>query len=205
MNRPFLLAMVAAVLTTGLLMTVPSGNDPNESALRNAPWADQEQARLEKALLHAEPGSDRAFKMQLKLDRLEAWRQDQPQPGFPDEFAKVLHDMRVPSDRTFPEYQPGYRFRELDKARQNVRFADKTLSWIQRGPGNVAGRARVIVVDPIDPEGRHLVHRQCRRRHLENHQRRRHLAGTHRRAAHPGHPVPGHGPFQQLRDVRRYR
>ncbi len=56
--------------------------------------------------------------------------------------------MRIPSDRTIPEYQPGYRFRELDKARQTVRHADKTLTWNQRGPGNVAGRARVIVVDP---------------------------------------------------------
>ena len=153
MNRPFLLAVVAAVLTTGLLMTVPSELDSTQSRIKNAPWADQEQARLEKALLHAEPGSDRAFKAQLKLDRLEAWRKDQPQPGFPDEFAQVLHNMRVPSDREFPEYQPGFRFRELDKARQTARYVDKTLVWNQRGPGNVAGRARVFVVDPIDPTG----------------------------------------------------
>jgi len=153
MNRPVLLTVIAAVLTTGLLVTLPSGTDPSQSERKNAPWADQEQARLEKALLHAEPGSDRAFKMQLKLDRLEAWRQDQPQPGFPDQFAQVLHDMRVPSDRTFPEYQPGFRFRELDKARQTARYPDKTMIWNPRGPGNVAGRARVFVVDPIDPTG----------------------------------------------------
>jgi len=139
MNRLVLLTVLAAVLTTGLLVTVPSGTDPSNFERKNAQWADQEQARLEKALLHAEPGSDRAVKAQLKLDRLEAWRLDQPQPGFPDQFAQVLYDMRVPSDRTFPEYQPGYRFRELDKARQNVRYADKTLVWNQRGPGNVAG------------------------------------------------------------------
>ena len=70
MNRPFLLTVAAAAIAIGLLMSVPSENDVN-----SAPWADQSQARLEKALLHAEPGSARAFKVQLKLDRLEAWRQ----------------------------------------------------------------------------------------------------------------------------------
>jgi len=148
MNRPLLLAVVAAALTTGLLLTVSS---PNER--QDAPWANQQQAQLEKALLHAEPGSSRALKLQLKLDRLDAWRNDQPQPGFPDQFAKVLYDMKVPSDRAFPDYVPGYRFRELAKAKQSVRYADKSLIWNQRGPGNVAGRARVIIVDPIDPTG----------------------------------------------------
>jgi len=148
MNRPFMLTVVAAAIATGLLMSVPSEND-----LKSAPWADQKQVQLEKALLHAEHGSDRAFKLQLKLDRLEAWRQDQPQPGFPDEFAQMLHDMRVPSDRTVPEYEPGYRFREIAKAPRSISYADKALVWNQRGPGNVAGRARGIVVDPIDPTG----------------------------------------------------
>ncbi|MEN8008184.1 MAG: FlgD immunoglobulin-like domain containing protein [Candidatus Krumholzibacteriota bacterium] len=148
MNRPLLLTVVAAAIATGLLISVPSENDTN-----SAPWADQQQAKLENALLHAEPGSDRAFKLQLKLDRLEAWRQDRPQPGFPDEFAQVLHDMRVPSDRTVPGYEPGYRFRELAKAPRSTRNLDKSLVWNQRGPGNVAGRARGIIVDPIDPFG----------------------------------------------------
>ena len=153
MNRPILLTVVAAVLTTGLLLTVPSQIDRTDSGWKTAPWADQEQARLEKALLHAEPGSDRSFKLQLKLDRIEAWRQDQPQPGFPDEFAQMLYDMRVPSDRTVPEYEPGYRFREIDKAPRTTLYTDKSLVWNQRGPGNVAGRARGIIMDPIDPTG----------------------------------------------------
>jgi photosystem II stability/assembly factor-like uncharacterized protein len=153
MNRPFLLTVVVAALTTGLLMTVSPSSDQNRTLRENAAWANQEEARLEKALLHAAPGSDRAFKMQLKLDRLEAWRQDQPQPGFPDEFAKVLYEMRVPADRTVPEYEPGYRFREMAKSPVPSRYTDKSLAWDQRGPRNVSGRARGIVVDPIDPTG----------------------------------------------------
>ena len=153
MNRTILLTVAAAVLTTGLLLTVTSQTDQTESAWKTAPWADQEQVRLEKALIHAAPGSDRSFKLQLKLDRLEAWRLDQPQPGFPDEFARMLYELRVPSDRTVPEYEPGYRFREIDKAPRTARSLDKALIWNQRGPGNVAGRARGIIVDPIDPTG----------------------------------------------------
>jgi photosystem II stability/assembly factor-like uncharacterized protein len=153
MNRPFLLTVVAAALTMGLLVSLPSVIEKTDLDDGNSNWAERETARLENALRHATPGSDRAFKLQMKLDRITAWENDQPQAGFPDEFAQVLHDMRVPSDRTAPEYQPGYRFRELDKARSNVRYADKSLTWVSRGPGNVAGRARVIVVDPIDPDG----------------------------------------------------
>jgi hypothetical protein len=153
MNRPILLTVLAAVLVTGLLMTVPSQIDRTDSGGKSSLWADQEQVKIEKALLHAAPGSDRSFKLQLKLDRLEAWRQDQPQPGFPDEFAQVLYDMRVPSDRTVPEYEPGYRFREIAKAPRASQYTDKALVWESRGPGNVAGRARVIVVDPIDTTG----------------------------------------------------
>ena len=59
----------------------------------------------------------------------------------------------MPSDRTVPEYEPGFRFREIAKAPRTTRYADKSLVWNQRGPGNVAGRARGIIVDPIDPTG----------------------------------------------------
>ena len=117
-----------------------------------ADWSVSEQSRLEKALLHAEPGSALAFKLQTKLDRLEQWREGLPQSGFPDEFNRVLYEMKVPSDRTVPDYEPGYRFREFDKA-PRMQMTDKSLIWHSRGPGNVAGRARGIVVDPDDPTG----------------------------------------------------
>ena len=76
-------------------------------------------------------------------DRLgPAWREDRPQAGFPDEFAQVLHDMRVPSDRETHEYEPGYRFRQLEQTPKSPAIRDKALNWQKRGPGNVAGRAR---------------------------------------------------------------
>lgn len=112
-----------------------------------------ERAALERQLLHAAPGSDRAFKLQMKIDRLDAYEEGRPQPGFPDEFARILYEMKIPSDRTEPEYKAGYLTRELKKTPRRP-VSDKTLlSWTARGPGNVAGRARGIIVDPDDPTG----------------------------------------------------
>ncbi|MCP4573930.1 MAG: T9SS type A sorting domain-containing protein [bacterium] len=146
MIRLFAACALAAVAGAVLFAVSPHGTPDTDD------WTVAEQAQLETALLHAEPGSPRAFKLQTKLDRLEAWRQDQPQPGFPDEFARVLHEMRIPADRTVPEYATGYRKREIERAPIS-RNLDKAGTWAQRGPGNVAGRARGIVVDPADPTG----------------------------------------------------
>jgi len=111
------------------------------------------KANLENALAHATPGSGGAFKLQSKLDKLENWRQGQPSMGHPEEFARILHEMKIPEDQTYPGYQPGYRSRETVQARRSMRIQNKALTWQNRGPGNVPGRARVIVVDPDDTSG----------------------------------------------------
>lgn len=148
MKRPVLLTSLAgAALLSGLLLI-----DRAPLTGAGGDWRQSEQTRLENALRHAAPGSDRAFKTQMKLDRLRAYEQGLPQPGFPDEFAKVLYEMRIPSDRTAPDYAPGYQTRELAKTPKRP-HADKTLTWASRGPGNVSGRARGIIVDPDDPTG----------------------------------------------------
>ncbi len=145
------ISSVIAVLGLALIAVFALLPEPGAERT-DTTWYAAEQQRLEVALRHAEPGSDRAFKLQMKLDRLDAAREGRPQPGFPDEFNRVLWEMRVPSDRTAPEYVPGYRFREHAKA---PRFtpAEKSLPWVCRGPGNVAGRARGIIVDPDDTTG----------------------------------------------------
>jgi len=148
MYRLFAVITVLGLAALAVFFLLPPSSDKTDES----GWHAVEQQRLELALRHAEPGSAKAFKLQLKIDRLDAWRDGRPQPGFPDEFNRVLYEMKVPSDRTVPEYTPGYRFREIDKA-PRIRLADKSLDWINRGPGNVAGRARGILVDPDDPSG----------------------------------------------------
>ena len=149
MNRPVLWSGLAvAIAAVAVLLLVPA-----ERGAAPEPWLVAQEARLQAQLQHAEPGSDRAFKAQLKLDRLHAWQEGRPQPGFPDEFARILYEMKVPSDRSTPQYEPGYRLRERAKAPRSIVRADKAVTWNDRGPGNVAGRARGIIVDPDDPSG----------------------------------------------------
>jgi len=48
-------------------------------------------------------------------------------------------------------YRAGYKTTELNKARRFLKKPGEILPWIERGPGNVSGRARAILVDPDDP------------------------------------------------------
>ncbi len=111
----------------------------------------QDQARLERWRDHARPGSAERFKLERRLDRLERQRAGKPAFDEPDQFARLLNEMRIPADRQEPEYDAGYRVRELRAARQAQKALGTPLAWESRGPGNVAGRARAIVVDPDDP------------------------------------------------------
>ncbi len=113
----------------------------------------QSKAHLQRQLAHAAPGSPQAFKLQRKIQRLEDYRAGRPQAGFPDEYARILYEMKIPADRQTPEYRSGYQVRELKTAAARAKGVAATLPWVSRGPGNVAGRARGIVVDPDDPTG----------------------------------------------------
>ncbi len=71
----------------------------------------------------------------------------------PEAFAKYQRERRTPVDRAAPEYGENYIFEELEKAKKsktrNLKKDD--LDFIERGPGNVAGRTRAILVMPSDP------------------------------------------------------
>ena len=162
MKKLMLMIATMAVFSAALINVV-SHNESDDSpkiSLRtdrtNSDYYKDRKASLEKSLRHAKAGSGRAFKLQSKLDRLENWREGDPRMGYPEEFARILHEMRVPGDRTVPEYEPGYLYREATKARRSLgpqNMSASSLVWTSRGPGNVAGRARDIVVDPDDPTG----------------------------------------------------
>lgn len=70
----------------------------------------------------------------------------------PDMFAKAFYDIKVPYGKTAPEYEPGYRMRELERALAASERMPKNpaLPWLERGPGNVPGRTRGLVVDVAD-------------------------------------------------------
>lgn len=75
-------------------------------------------------------------------------------PSFYNEFHRGI---RTRDGRPGPDYKHNYQVRELLKARSVGSTRDLAkmaprdpLPWIERGPGNVSGRTRGIVVDPDD-------------------------------------------------------
>jgi len=73
----------------------------------------------------------------------------------PAEFAEFHRIIRTREGEDKPGYSKGYRFRELQIAKTKNRFAARTqsngvLEWTERGPANVPGRTRGLVVDPDD-------------------------------------------------------
>lgn len=73
----------------------------------------------------------------------------------PDEFVRILFEMKVPYGQKYPSYPPNYKQIELEKAKQRSfnKVTYNPLPWIERGPGNVAGRVRGLIVDSDDPTG----------------------------------------------------
>ena len=75
----------------------------------------------------------------------------------PAEFRKFHQAIRTPEDATRPEYEHGFMLRELQVAKSfaaRKRFARTqatgVLEFKERGPANVPGRTRALIVDPDD-------------------------------------------------------
>ncbi len=77
---------------------------------------------------------------------------------FPDLKAEIELQRRTPVDREYPEYGDDYLLKEWEAARKAATGNSKTahargassLTFVERGPGNVAGRTRALLVDPDD-------------------------------------------------------
>ncbi|KAA3620162.1 MAG: T9SS C-terminal target domain-containing protein [Calditrichaeota bacterium] len=76
----------------------------------------------------------------------------------PGKFAEFHRLLRTRDGEAGPAYPHNYKIKELMKAKSISSTKDlaknkiaATLDWTERGPGNVAGRTRSIVVDPDDP------------------------------------------------------
>jgi hypothetical protein len=66
-------------------------------------------------------------------------------------YFKYLTDIRTKDGEKSPSYKEGYRQIELEKALANSRSArTEAFTFDERGPGNVAGRTRSILVDSRD-------------------------------------------------------
>lgn len=73
-----------------------------------------------------------------------------PPQGFPDHFREMQSLIRTAegSDRS---YEPGYRLEVMKAAKTAAKKGVSPLPWRERGPSNVGGRTRSIIVDIADP------------------------------------------------------
>ena len=71
--------------------------------------------------------------------------------GHPDRFFQYHRDIRASKDGT-EEYPVGYRVKEFEKARAAAKTSGTRLNWVERGPRNVGGRTRALLLDPDDPD-----------------------------------------------------
>ncbi|MCX6149284.1 MAG: T9SS type A sorting domain-containing protein [Ignavibacteriales bacterium] len=73
----------------------------------------------------------------------------------PNKFVEYKRSLMTRSGETKPGYRPNYIYEEVAKSIQQKKLTKATnvLSWIDRGPGNVSGRTRGLIVDVSDPSG----------------------------------------------------
>jgi len=91
-------------------------------------------------------------------DQNETSRIEQRQDS-PEEFIAFHRGIRTRADMSEPDYDDNYQLKELVQARRSAAkksYAARTQSgngvieWKERGPGNVPGRTRGLIVDPDD-------------------------------------------------------
>ncbi|MCK6542408.1 T9SS type A sorting domain-containing protein [bacterium] len=83
----------------------------------------------------------------------------------PDEFIKAFRDMRIRDGKTKSDYPQNYKLTEMRRfgiipkdgeigtSVQRIGKTGATLDWVERGPNNVPGRTRGMIVDPDDATG----------------------------------------------------
>ncbi len=104
-----------------------------------------------------DPASAEAAEIREQIRKVRSKAQGYAPAENPGAFLEALAEVRTDLDGT--TYQRGYREVELARAvaarekRGISGAAGEILPWVEQGPGNIAGRARGIAVDPQDPSG----------------------------------------------------
>ncbi|MDX9697299.1 MAG: T9SS type A sorting domain-containing protein [Bacteroidales bacterium] len=71
----------------------------------------------------------------------------------PDEFTKYFKAITTKFDEEKSNYPSNYRMSEYNKAlakRKSLKLETNEIVWVERGPANVGGRTRGLIVDPDD-------------------------------------------------------
>ncbi len=71
----------------------------------------------------------------------------------PEKFSEYFKKISTPFGSQSSGYKMNYRLEELKKAKDRnhlLKSTQEIYPWVQRGPGNVGGRTRSILIDPDD-------------------------------------------------------
>ena len=69
----------------------------------------------------------------------------------PGKYFQAHQLIRTLDGRQYPDYRNGDVYNELIKAKSQISDRrQEEYDWIERGPGNVGGRVRGLIVDPLD-------------------------------------------------------
>lgn len=133
-----LLLLLTAMLTSLLVILFLRGGDNNST-----------KAPSKKAWFT--PGELRQKQMDFKKERRsKGYRKSDG----PDHYARFQYAIRTREGHSGPEYASNYKLDELEKAKDRLKLHNKrvaALEWIERGPANVPGRTRALLVMPDDP------------------------------------------------------
>ncbi len=86
-------------------------------------------------------------------EKKERKRQGQVKADMPDMHALIQRQLRTKEGDSGPTYGPNQVMEEFQKAKsrqKTFRARTAALNFVERGPGNVAGRTRSLLVDPDD-------------------------------------------------------
>lgn len=70
----------------------------------------------------------------------------------PEEFINYFNNITAPLGKKHSGYKTGYRLKEFGSKSRGFQLKEASIkyNWKQRGPGNVGGRTRGLIVDPSD-------------------------------------------------------
>jgi len=91
-----------------------------------------------------------------KQNEFEYENSESKEAGKPDEYTKYFKAITTKFGEDEGNYPLNYRIHELNGAKQraknqNNRIKASNIIWMQRGPANVGGRTRGLIIDPDDP------------------------------------------------------
>lgn len=106
--------------------------------------------------IHQKAQSSAELKSQVIERKIERRKKGWSKPDKPSEFIKYYNKIRTKDGHQAPDYKADYKMHELKAAIERTKQLKSSftkLNWIERGPGNVSGRTRALLIDIDDPSG----------------------------------------------------